>query len=388
MPRPFVLALIAGAALWLATAIATVAVAAPTVDDQAFDRHFREQLNAAGVPGGAYAIVRDGQIVRSSGYGRRALAQPEPVTAQTVFRIASVSKTFAAELTGLLVHEGKLHWDDQVSRFVPQFQLKSPEHARALQLRHLLGQSTGIVSNAYDNLLDANVPLAKILPRFRELKPLCKPGQCYSYQNILFSLIEPALQQASHTPYEQLLRQRLFQPLAMDQASVGLAAFLASSNRAAPHIKRHGQWLGTTVQPGYYEVPPAAGVNASAEDLGKWLLAQLGNNPDVVPPAVIAELTEKRVRTVRDLRRRGWREHLTDAHYGLGWRIYQLGDEEIILHSGWVKGFVAEVAWSRQRNTGLVVLLNAETSAINLITSAFWTDSLPEPSPPPPALAD
>lgn len=345
-------------------------------DSDAFDRHFRSVLDANQVPGGAYAIVRDGQIVRASGHGVRTLGGSDPVTDTTVFRIASVSKTFAAELTALLVHEGKLRWDDKVSAFVPQLQLKSTAHLQRLQIQHLLSQSTGFVSNAYDNLLDANVPLPKILPRFRELNPLCQPGQCYSYQNILFSLIEPAVERVTQQPYPQLVQQRLFQPLHMQQASIGMEAFLATANRAAPHIKRKGLWLPTQVQSGYYEVPPAAGVNASANDLGKWLIAQMGYNPEVIPPEVVAQLTEKRVRTLRDLRRKGWREHLTDAHYGLGWRIYEVGNEEIYLHAGWVKGYVAEVAYSKQRGTGLVVLLNAESSAINEITSAFWAAQL------------
>ncbi|MFN4291774.1 MAG: serine hydrolase domain-containing protein [Permianibacter sp.] len=345
-------------------------------DSDAFDRHFRQVLDSNQLPGGAYAIVRDGQIVRASGHGVRTIGGNEPVTDTTVFRIASVSKTFAAELTALLVKEGKLRWDDKVSAFVPQLQLKSTAHQQGLQIQHLLSQSTGFVSNAYDNLLDANVPLPKILPRFRELKPLCKPGQCYSYQNILFSLIEPAVERVTKQPYPQLVQQRLFQPLNMQQASIGLDAFLATANRAEPHIKKKGVWIPTKVQSGYYEVPPAAGVNASADDLGKWLIAQMGYNPDVVPPDVVAQLTEKRVRTVRDMRRKGWREHLTDAHYGLGWRIYEVGNEEIYLHAGWVKGYVAEVAYSKQRGTGLVVLLNAESSAINEITSAFWAGQL------------
>lgn len=352
------------------------AAAMPAAEITAFDQHFRQTLEAASVPGGAYAVVHNGQIVQSAGFGVRALGQSAPITAETVFRIASVSKTFAAELTALLVQEGKLRWDDKVSVFMPQLQLNSPTQMQSLQLQHLLGQSTGIIANAYDNLLEANVPLPKILPRFRELKPICKPGQCYSYQNILFSLVEPAIERATQQTYAALVQQRLFEPLQMQQASVGREAFLASTDRALPHIKRKGQWITTEVQSGYYEVLPAAGVNASVSDLAKWLIAQMGYRPLVIPPTVVEELTRKRVRTLRDLRRTGWRELLTDAHYGLGWRIYQLGNEEIVLHSGWVEGYVAEVAYSRQRDTGLVVLLNAESRAINDITTAFWAQQV------------
>lgn len=358
------------------------------LDSEQFDSHFRQVLDAAAIPGGAYAIVKDGQILRASGHGLRSSVGVEPVTDSTVFRIASVSKTFAAELTALLVREGKLRWEDRVSAFVPQLQLKSANHLQLLQIQHLLGQSSGIVSNAYDNLLDANMPLPKILPRFRELKPICQPGQCYSYQNILFSLIEPAIERVTRQPYSSLVQHRFFDPLKMHNASVGIQAFLATPNRALPHIKRKGLWVQTEVQSGYYEVPPAAGVNASANDLGKWLLAQMGSNPDVVPPQIVEQLTAKRVRTLRDMRRKAWRGQLTDAHYGLGWRIYQIGKEEIYLHSGWVKGYVAEVAYSKTHRTGLVVLLNAESGAINDITTAFWAAVLRSDKPVPLALAE
>ncbi|NQD35946.1 beta-lactamase family protein [Permianibacter sp. IMCC34836] len=347
---------------------------------EAFDHAFRQQLDAAAIPGGAYAIVRDGKIIQAAGHGTRTLGYNEPISPTTVFRLASVSKTFAAELTALLVREGKLKWDDPVNRFVPDFQFKTPRYSQALQVQHLLGQSTGLIANAFDNLLNANQPLNRILPRFRELDPICQPGQCYSYQNIMFGLIAPVVEQAAHASYSNLIQQRLFQPLQMQQASVGMQAFLRANNRALPHIKRRGNWVATEVQPGYYEVLPAAGINASVTDLGKWLIAQMGNNPEVVPTQVIDQLTEKRVRTLRDMRRKKWRELITDAHYGLGWRIYQLEKkEELFMHSGWVEGYVTEIAYSKVRRTGLVVLLNAESAVINDITTGFWAALLNEP---------
>lgn len=345
----------------------------PTHHDASFDAQFRQVIDEAGIPGGAYAIVRGDRIVATAGHGVREAGRDEPVTGTTVFRVASVSKTFAAQLTALLVRDGTLHWDDTLSEALPQFQFKRVGQAQRVQIQHLLGQSTGIVPNAFDNLLDANVPLDIILPRFHDLEPICAPGQCYTYQNILFSLIDPVIQHATNRSYSDLINERLFKPLRMQNASIGMAAFLAERNRAQPHVKRNGRWLSTEVQPGYYQVLPAAGVNASATDLGTWLIAQLGHHPDVVPPQLVEDLTRARMRTPRDLQRSNWRGLLSDAHYGLGWRIYRIGNEEIYLHSGWVKGYVAEIAYSRSRRTGLVVLLNAESgAALTQIATAFW----------------
>jgi len=342
----------------------------------AFEARLAAVMQREGIPGGAYAIVRDGRIIAAAGLGRRSAGVEGAVTADTVFRVASVSKTFAGQLAALLVADGRLRLDERVDRYVPTLRFKRPAHGDRLQLQHLLGHSTGIVSNAYDNLLDANVALERILPQFGRLDPLCAPGRCYTYQNILFSLIEPALERAGGQPYADQLQLRLLGPLAMHRTSVGLDAFLAADNRAEPHVRAAGRWVPTKVQPGYYQVAPAAGVNASAADLGRWLLAQLGANPEVVSAESVALVTQKRVRTARDLRRRGWRDMLTDAHYGLGWRIYEVGDDEIMLHSGWVKGFVADISYSPRHRTGLAVLLNAESGVLGELGAAFWGEVL------------
>jgi beta-lactamase class C len=350
-------------------------------DERVFDQLFREELKLDGVPGGAYAIVRDGHIVSLGNYGVRDADRPEPVTPETVFRVASVSKTFAAQLTAMLVSEGQLSWNDGINRYLPDFRLKNPQQGSLLRIHHLLGQSTGIVPNAYDNLINANQSLDRIVPRFVELEPMCTPGSCYTYQNVLFALVGMAIEQTSQRPYDELLSERVFEPLNMANASSGIAGYQLAANRARPHVRRNRglPWVPTEVNENYYRVSPAAGVNASAVDLGLWLLAQMGNRPDVISADQVSETTRPRVRTARDLRRRAWRDMLSDAHYGLGWRIYTVGDEQIILHSGWVRGFVAEIAWSPSRQVGLAVLLNAESPALNNITTQFWRMALAEP---------
>jgi len=344
------------------------------------DRNFRILLEAKRVPGAAWAVVQDGRIVHARGHGVRSLDDQRPVTPETAFRVASVSKTFAAQLAGQLVAEGTLRWHDPVQRFVPEFTLARPEHARQLTLEHILGQSAGIVPNAYDNLLNAGRTLEQILPQFDKVEPMCPPGECYTYQNVLFSLVEPAIEASTGRRYGDLLRERLFEPLDMRQASVGFSDFRAQSNRAAPHVKvTRSRWVPVEVDENYYRVAPAAGVNASALDLGQWLVANMGYRPDVIRPELVRDLTRKRVHTSRELRRKGWRDLLSDAHYGLGWRIYSIDGRDLVTHSGWVRGFVAQVAYSPEHDTGLALLLNAESGAINDLSIHFWRQVMTQP---------
>jgi beta-lactamase class C len=196
----------------------------------------------------------------------------------------------------------------------------------------------------------------------------------------VFSLIEPVMEKTTSKSYAQLMDEKIFGPLDMRTASVGFEPFVRNPNHARPHVKSRGQWKTVRVKPNYYRVAPAAGVNASALDMGKWLAAQMGGQPEVIDPQVIDTLTQPRVKTVRDKRRKHWRDMLSDAHYGLGWRIYRLGEHEIAYHSGWVSGFRADIAWSEEHDIGIVVLMNVEGSSINELTTTFWQmafDDLP-----------
>ena len=360
---------------------AATAVSAESL--QRLNQQFRDALNEHGIPGGAYAVVRRGQIEKIGTYGVRRVGDPAPVTPTTVFRTASVSKTFAAQLTAMVVADGHLGWDDPVLRFVPELRMQDPAHARQLQLHHLLSQTTGVVPNAFDNLLNANTPLDRIVPHFAGVQPLCAPGSCYTYQNVLFALVAPAIEQSTGRSFEELVRERLLEPLGMEQASVGRDAFLAETNRATPHVRRtQGRvWTPVEVTESYYLVPAAAGVNASVLDLAQWLIAQKGYRPDVLDPALIAPLKEKRVRTVRELRRGAWGALSDDAHYGLGWRIFTVGQEPIFMHNGWVRGFVAHISYSRDRQVGLVVMLNGESRALGEFSADFWREQLAQPHP-------
>ena len=338
-----------------------------------FDGRFHELIGREDIPGAAYAIVTPAQFIRIGVTGHTDLERKRAVDENTVFRLASVSKTFAAGLAGVIANEGAFEWNDRLLDYVPDFRIKGD--TGLIHVEHLLGQSTGLIPHAYDNLVEDGLSLERINGKFSTLGYLCEPGTCYSYQNVLFSLIQPVIEQSTSSEYATLMRERLFRPLGMDNASVGLGPLVENPNHAMPHVKSRGQWRTVDVEPNYYRVAPAAGVNASVTDLGRWLMAQMGSSPAVLPGDVVETLTQPRVRTKRDLRRRHWRDILTDAHYGLGWRIYTIGEEQIVYHGGWVSGYRADIAWSRRHRIGLAILMNAETNHIGELSTAFWMDA-------------
>lgn len=355
---------------------------------ESFSTQVKKQLKAYNIPGGAYAIVQNDTIIAMETIGHTDKAKSHQVDYNTVFRLASVSKTFAATVTTMLAQEKLLNLSDPITKYVPNFTLATDGAAQKIQLKHLLSHSSGLMPNAYDNLLHENWTMDKIIGRFDRITPICQPEKCYGYQNIAYGLLQPAIEASQSKSYATLLQDRVFTPLNMTNASLGIDVYKEKENTAKPHILRkrvktgkkdpQGRdireyvWRTVKVAPDYYKVAPAAGVNASISDLAKWLIANLGYKPEVLSPSLLAELTTPRIRTKKDLRRRFWRGHLTDAHYGYGWRIYQFEGHPIIYHSGWVAGFRADIGYSPDLDIGFAIVINAESNAINKISSQFW----------------
>lgn len=337
-----------------------------------FEVFFHEKLTEWNVPGAAVAIVKDGQIIYVNTYGVREVGQPDRVDIHTAFRLASVSKGFASVLTGILVEDGALHWDDKVIKFLPNFALKNLKETENLTIKHLLSHTAGLPAHTYTNFLDENLPLGDIYQKLKDISLITPVGKVYSYQNVVYSLISDIVKAATGKEYDQLVTERIFQPLGMYDASLGREAFTAFNNCASPHIQQGVGWTAMEVKPGYYNVLPAAGVNASILDMARWLRAMMGGAPETIDPEVIQQVTAPFIKTPQEKYKHRWRDHLRDAHYGLGWRIYNYAGTTIVYHGGWVQGFRAEMGFIPDEKIGIVVLLNCESAVANLFLPTFF----------------
>ncbi len=364
------------AALLAAGALLCAASGAMASDLAALGRDGVRLMQEARVPGGAVAIVDGGEVVFEQAFGVRSLKSGEPVTPETVFPLASVSKTFAGTLAADLIVAGKLDPNQPVRQLNPSFRLRQPGQADAITLEHALSHASGLVPNAYDNLIEAGQSLDVILPKFSRIRPVCRPGRCYGYQNIVFSLVEPAVVSAAGESYADLIAHKYFEPLEMITASTGYEGFRLSVNKAYPHAtaRRSRTFQQVRHSKDYYTVLPAAGVNASLRDMARWLVAHMGHRPEVIAPDVVALATEKRTRTKKETQRRFWRGHLKDAHYGLGWRIYDFDGEHLIFHGGGLHGYRTGIGYAPALGIGIVVLTNGESGASSRMLAEFWTE--------------
>ncbi|XOV79993.1 MAG: serine hydrolase domain-containing protein [Aestuariibacter sp.] len=348
--------------------------ATPAHSSEALDEFWidtQQKIKQRAIPGFSLVYVEKGRepVFLNAGKTEK---NGNAVDHLTVFRLASVSKTFTGGLTAKLVDQGKLQWQQPLAELAPEFQYN--RNNQTITLRHLLSQSSGLMPNAYDNLIEANYALPRILDELAELEPLCPPGECYTYQNALFGVLDHYFQKQNQS-FAQLLEQEILSPLNMQYTSVGKQALEKASSWAKPHVlTRKRNWVKTRVADSYYHVAPAAGVNTNSHDLAIWLQAMLGEYPNIMTPDLVADITTPFTRTTRELRRRTWRKLLDDAHYGLGWRVYDVDGQKIAYHSGWVSGYRAEISFSPDTGIGIAMLMNAEANLMNELGANFWAN--------------
>lgn len=335
-----------------------------TADSKRVERLARRVVTEARIPGLAMAVVQNGKVVSAYGFGVVSSTDRQPITADTTFRIASLSKSFAGTLSAMLVSDGVLSWDARINTYLPAFKLANMKSAENLTVMDILSHRVGLPYNALDRSLEADEPFPLLVAQLDQAPVICAPGDCYAYQNIAFSLIGDVVFAVTGDFYYHLVEKRLFHPLGMRGATYGRDALEASPSWARPHVRSRGRWTPVRPKETYYRVPPAAGVNASVNDMTQWLIAQSGHRPDVLPQPLLDTIHKEQVRTPDQLRGSRWRrDRLRDAHYATGWRVMDYAGHPLLYHAGAVQGYRAIMGILPERDLGVVILWNSESGA-------------------------
>lgn len=340
--------------------------AGPTENPQDIIKEFSHWLDVVAqsgkVAGLAVTVVKDDQILLQRGIGYANINMKTPITTDTVFRLASLSKAFASTLTGLLIREGMLSWDAKIAEFLPTFTLQDANAAQQLMVRDILSQRVGLPHNTYDRQLEADEPYPLLVEKLKEIPLTCPVGGCYAYQNVTFSLIGDMVYAVTGDFFYHQVEKRLFHPLGMTTATYGRAALESSLHWARPHAYRGGQWVPFEPKESFYHVPPAAGVNASIKDMSQWLIAQMGGRPAVLSPALLNELHTPQIPTPKENQTTPWRRgRINEASYAFGWRVYDYAGETLIFHAGAVQGYRAMMGFFPKYKFGMVMLWNCES---------------------------
>ena len=329
-----------------------------------FDRWLDGLESSSDVSGLAVAVIKDDKVLLERGVGYANASTREPVTANTVFRLASLSKAFATAMAALMVQDGVITWDTKIANVLPTFSLADVNASQKVTVADILSHRVGLPHNTYDRMLEADEPYELLVTRLSEVPMACPVGDCYGYQNIAFSLIGDVTYAVTGDFFYHEVETHIFHPLGMETATYGRDALEGTKSWARPHRRAGRGWIPFTPNEAYYHVPPAAGVNASIRDMEQWLIAQMGGRPDVLSPAVLEELHEPRVATDRERSSTPWRRgRLLNAQYALGWRVYDYAGQTLIFHAGAVQGYRAMIAFLPKYRFGAVMLWNCESAA-------------------------
>jgi CubicO group peptidase (beta-lactamase class C family) len=342
-------------------------VAGPPAD---LDQWVARAMRQFEVPGMAVAIVKDGQVVVAKGYGVRELGKPGRVDAHTLFGIASNTKAFTATALGMLVDEKKMSWNDPVMKDLPGFAMFDPYVSQQLMVRDALSHRSGLGLGAGDLMFwpDTDRTRAEVVHQTRFITPASSLRSRYAYNNLMFVVAGEILRAVSGRPYEDFIRQRIFEPLQMTETRFGNAGLPADANLASPHSK--GWRLDGELTPVHYTRDdvwaPAAGIRSNVLDLSKWVIAHLNKGALPDGTRLWSEAVENELRTVQTPQRvsdpppalRAAKANF--AGYGLGLGLRDYAGHKVVSHTGGLTGMVTTIAMIPDQNLGVIVLTNQE----------------------------
>lgn len=311
------------------------------------------------VVGMAVAIIEQGRPALIYTSGETAAGSGEAITPRTVFRAASLTKTMTGVLLAHLEHEGRIRLDDPAPETIRVNNTRQPT------VLDMVSHRTGLPRNAYDNRLEEGRPIDAILTDTALLDPVCAVGECYTYQNIVFSGAAEVVRRSTGASYEHNVRRRLF-----DRYGMTTAGFSERDlTRAASWARPHRGWARRTDTPGdpasnYDAVAPAAAAIVSLEDLMAWAQAHISETGGI-PQEIRERIFTPYVATPRETQglNRRFPGRVQQTHYGLGWRIYQWGERTLIAHSGYLSGYGAQIVMEPATGFAYIALWNADASA-------------------------
>jgi len=202
--------------------------------------------------------------------------------------------------------------------------------------------------------------LHNIISNFKRNGVVAKEGTTYDYQNAVFSVVEKVMENNTDTSFEALLKERLFIPAGMKNASSSYQGIKSNDNVALPHKWNHysKKYYLTNLHKNYYNVAAAGGINASISDMGEYLKVLLGYRTDIISKESLTEIFNPMICTSdKDSYVNLW-DGVTDSYYAKGWRVLDYRDREIIYHGGNVNQYKTQLMIDPENGVGVCVLFN------------------------------
>ncbi|OZF46995.1 serine hydrolase [Rhodococcus sp. 14-1411-2a] len=332
-----------------------------------------ELMASSNIPGMAIAVVHGSDVVYSKGFGVREVGENDPVDGDSVFQLASLSKSVGATVIASQVGAGVVDWSTPVVSQLPWFALDDPWVTENITVGDFYAHRSGLPEHAGDLLEDLGYDRRQVLERLREV-PLDPFRSTYHYTNFGITAAAEAVAAASGEDWDTLSHDTIYGPLGMTSTSSSFADYIARADRAVPHVLVDGEY-----QAKYQREPdaqtPAGGVNSSVNDLAKWLRMLVTDgthdgreivDPDALLPAVSAQIMSSPSATP-DSR---------SGYYGYGFNVStSAAGRTTVSHSGaFALGAGTNFLWIPSLDVAIVVLTNAAPLGIAETVTAEFAD--------------
>ncbi|MBE0390908.1 serine hydrolase [Flavobacterium sp. PL002] len=350
------------------------------------DELVNKTLTAFNVPGIAVAIIKDGKVVLSKGYGVKSIDTKEKVDANTLFGIASNSKAFTSAALAILVDEGKINWDNKVVKYLPDFKMYNDYVTQEFTIRDLLTHRSGLGLGAGDLMIwpdGSDFTAQDIIVNLQYLKPVSGFRTKYDYDNLLYIVAGEVIHVVSGKNWADFIEDRIMKPLEMNHSAASFVRLKDTANIIAPHVPIDGK-LKVIKRYENQLFDAAAGIYSSVNDLSKWAIMQMNNgkygpeNKQLFSQKEHDEMWQ--LQTIIPTKTRApYNTHFNG--YGLGWFLSDVKGYKQVTHTGGLEGIVTQTTYIPELQLGIIVLTNQQSgAAFNAITNTIKDSYLAIPS--------
>jgi CubicO group peptidase (beta-lactamase class C family) len=335
-----------------------------------FDAFANQELRDWKCDGFAIAIVQDGKVILSKGYGLRDVKKNLPVTEKTLFAIGSATKSFTVTSLGVLVDRGKLDWDKPVRDYLPDFKMWDPFATERMTPRDLVTHRSGLPRH---DLMWYSSPFTRqeLFDRLRYLEPNKDFRTTFQYQNLMFMTAGYLAGHVAGTTWEQLVHDVIFEPLQMTSSN-----FSVTDSQKSPDFSRGYQVVNDVPADMPFRnidsIGPAGSINSNIEDMTKYVMMHLAKGKGVVSATNEMQMMTPQMA----IQAPSPDKELGDLSYGMGFFVTSYRGHKFVHHGGNIDGFSALVAFLPQDNIGLVILTNQNSSPLPAVVAYNVWDRL------------
>ncbi|MEH7399312.1 serine hydrolase, partial [Priestia megaterium] len=324
----------------------------------------KEMMKDLNVPGAAVAIIKDGEIILSEGFGYRDIENEKPVTPSTLFAIGSSTKAFGTLSLSLLAQQQKFNWDKPVQTYIPTFSLHDPLVSSQTTARDLASHRSGVSRH---ELLWYGTSLTRkdIVEKIQYLELDAPFRTSFLYNNLMYATISYMVEEITNQTWEQYVTEHILQPLHMEDTNFSITTSQEKDDYALPYIEKNEDIVKVPFR--NIDTVGAAGcINSNIEDMAKWILFHLNKGKvgehELLTPDMLQQMYQPHI-PIPDEPLLSTSETTLNC-YGLGWFISAYRGYKVIHHGGNIDGFSALVSFIPEENMGLVILTNTGTTLL------------------------